>query len=212
MLPGFLGVIAIFLAIPGPDMAFMVATGLSGGRGAAARAALGIAAGVGVYVTLTAAGLAALLAAVPAGVHVIRVAGAGYLLFLAWRAWHTDGTILAIDEVPLQPFRRGFLVNLSNPKIVVFFTALLPQFLGRVHGSGPTLQFMMLGLVLLLLGLAIDLLICYAAGSMHQRVLQSPIVRRRLQRTSSVIYGSLGTALLADTARGLSRSTGILSF
>lgn len=207
VLPAFLVAVLLILVAPGPDMAFMVASGLNGGRRAATRAALGITTGVSVYVLLTAAGLGAALTAAPTAVNVIRLAGALYLVYLAWTTWRTAGSDVghngrAGHGVEHGVFRRGFLVNLANPKIVLFFTAFLPQFLGDVTGN-PAVQLLMLGLVLQLLGLLVDLAVGYAAGTMRDRVLSRPPVRRALDRFSAGVYVSLAIVLLVEIAHDL---------
>lgn len=199
VLPAFIAAVIVLLLVPGPDMAFMVAAGLRNGRSGATRAALGVTTGVSVYVVLTALGLGVFLAAAPAVADAIRMGGAAYLLYLAWVTWRSSGS-------PLEPstarsadmFRRGFIVNISNPKIMLFFTAFLPQFLGDAAGN-PVLQLLMLGLILQILGLLADLGVGYAAGAIRDRLLQRTRVRMILERLAATVYGALATALLADT-------------
>ncbi|MCP2254216.1 Threonine/homoserine/homoserine lactone efflux protein [Prauserella aidingensis] len=201
VLPAFLGAVVLLMVMPGPVMAFMVATGLRDGRRAAARAAFGVNVGVSVYVVLTALGLGALLAAMPQVGDVIRLCGAGYLGYLAWTTWRSAGDPVAVDTPP-QPraFRRGFLVNLSNPKILLFFTAFLPQFLGDA-AANPALQLLVLGLLLQLVGLVVDLVTGQLAGAVRDRVLARPRVRTLFERLSATVYGVLGAALVADSVR-----------
>lgn len=198
VLPAFLVAAVILLLAPGPDMAFMVATGLRSGRRAAARAAFGITAGVSIYVVLTALGLGALLAAAPSVADAIQLGGAAYLTYLAWVTWKSSGAPLETSTVgSADAFRRGFLVNISNPKIMIFFTAFLPQFLGDAT-QHPVVQLLMLGLTLQILGLLTDLAIGYAAGAIRDRVLQRANVRKLLERLAAGVYGALAAVLLGD--------------
>lgn len=201
VLPAFLGAVVVLLIVPGPDMAFMVATGLRDGRRAAARAAFGITAGVSVYVGLTALGLGALLAAMPQVGDVIQLGGAAYLGYLAWTTWGCAGAPIPVDAPP-QPraFRRGFLVNLSNPKILLFFTAFLPQFLGDA-AANPALQLLLLGVLLQVIGLAVDLVTGQLAGAVRDRVLGRPRVRAVFERLAATVYGALAAALVVDSSR-----------
>ncbi|KMS91034.1 LysE family translocator [Prauserella rugosa] len=201
VLPAFLGAVVVLMVVPGPDMAFMVATGLRDGRRAAAQAAFGITAGVSVYVVLTALGLGALLAAMPQVGDMIRLCGAAYLVYLAWATWRSAGAPVAVESAP-QPraFRRGFLVNVSNPKILLFFTAFLPQFLGDAAGN-PALQLLVLGLLLQAIGLVVDLVTGQLAGAVRERVLGRPRVRSLFERLAATVYGALAAALLADSLR-----------
>ncbi|TDD92725.1 LysE family translocator [Saccharopolyspora karakumensis] len=201
VLPAFLAAVVILLLAPGPDMAFIVATGLRDGRKGATRAAFGITAGVSVYVVLTALGLGMFLAAAPGVVGAIQLGGAVYLAYLAWASWRSSGSEPAASAVPsADVFRRGFVVNIANPKITLFFTAFLPQFLGDTK-ENPVLQLLMLGLILQLLGLLADLAIGCAAGVIRDRVLHHTRVRMLLERLAAGVYGALATVLLADTVR-----------
>ncbi|RZQ65149.1 LysE family translocator [Amycolatopsis suaedae] len=200
VLPAFIGAAVVLMLAPGPDMAFMVATGLRDGRKGATRAALGITAGVSVYVVLTALGLGAFLAAAPGVADAIRLTGAAYLAYLAWSSWRAGGAPMEASAGATGAFRRGFLVNISNPKIMLFFTAFLPQFLGDTS-ENPVLQLLMLGLILQLLGLLTDLAIGYAAGAVRDRVLSRSGVRKLLERLAAGVYGALAAVLVAETVR-----------
>jgi threonine/homoserine/homoserine lactone efflux protein len=151
-LPEFLAAVGLILIAPGPDMAYMVAAGLAGGRSAATRAAFGITSGVTVYVVAVAAGLGALVARHTGALIGMQLVGAAYL---AWLAYNTvqesrDGSELTAEAAGQQWFRRGFVVNLTNPKIALFFLAFLPQFLGTA--TSPALQLLMLGVLLQVAG------------------------------------------------------------
>lgn len=201
VLPAFLIAVMVILLAPGPDMAFMIATGLGGGRRAATHAAFGITAGVSVYVVLTTLGLGAFLAAAPSAADLIRLVGAAYLAYLAWTTWRSSGSPLTASAVrPARAFRRGFLVNLSNPKIMLFFTAFLPQFLGDATAN-PVFQLLMLGVILQTLGLLTDLAIGYAAGAVRDRVLLRSRVRVILDRLAAGVYGALAAFLIVDVAQ-----------
>lgn len=201
VLPAFIAAVVILLLAPGPDMAFMVATGLRDGRRGANRAAFGITAGVGVYVILTALGVGAFLAAVPGVIDAIQLAGAAYLAYLAWASWRSSGSPLESSaDRSADAFRRGFIVNISNPKIMLFFTAFLPQFLGDAT-QHPVFQLLMLGLILQTLGLITDLAIGYAAGAVRDRVLQGKRVRMLLERLAVGVYGALATVLVVEAVR-----------
>ncbi|MGP3965542.1 LysE family translocator [Nonomuraea sp. 3N208] len=201
VLPTFIAVVVVLLLVPGPDMAFMVAAGLRAGRKGATRAALGVTAGVSVYVVLTALGLGVFLAAAPNIADAIQLGGAAYLVYLAWVTWRSSGSPLETSTVrSANMFRRGFVVNISNPKIMLFFTAFLPQFLGDATDN-PVLQLVMLGLILQILGLLTDLAIGYAAGAIRDRVLRRTGVRRLLERLAASVYGALATVLLADAVQ-----------
>jgi len=200
VLPAFLLAVAVILVTPGPDMAFMIATGINQGRGAAVRGAFGVTTAMTVWVLLAATGLGVALTQLPSALDAIRIAGAAYLLVLAATTWrHAGAEIADVHTVP-NVFRRGFLVNITNPKIALFFVAFLPQFLGTTTDR-PFAQILMLGLLLQLTGLAADLAIGSAAGLFRDAVLSRPRVRMALDGAAGTVYGALAVLLLVGVAR-----------
>lgn len=204
VLPAFLLAVTVILVTPGPDMAFMVATGINQGRRAAVRGALGVTTAMTVWVLVAATGLGVALAQLPAALDAIRVAGAGYLLFLAITTWRHAGAPVAEAHTVPNVFRRGFVVNITNPKIALFFVAFLPQFLGTTGGSGenPFAQILMLGLLLQLTGLLTDLAIGSAAGLFRDAVLSRPRVRYLLDGAAGTVYGALAVLLVMGVVHG----------
>jgi threonine/homoserine/homoserine lactone efflux protein len=204
-LPLFLVAVAVICLAPGPDMIYMIGTGLAGGRSAATRRALGITLGVSVYVLAAAAGLGAAVSRFPEALALVQVLGAGYL---AWLAYQTFTGAAAAPEAPAASsagdrrwFRRGVIVDLTNPKILLFFVAFLPQFLGSA--PSPTAQLLLLGGLFQAVGLVIDLGVGWAAGSFRARVLARPRLRRRLDVVSGVVFAALATLVLVQTAAEL---------
>ena len=125
----FLAFVPVALALnltPGADMMFCLAQGMKGGARPAIAASAGISAGVMIHVGLAGLGLGALVAAFPEVFGAIRWAGAGYL---AWLAWKTLRTPMMVAEAPpartARAFRDGLIVNLANPKVILFVLALL---------------------------------------------------------------------------------------
>jgi threonine/homoserine/homoserine lactone efflux protein len=202
-LPTFLAAVGLILIAPGPDMAYMVGAGLAGGRSAATRAAFGIASGVAVYVVAVAAGLGALVASHTGVLVGMQFVGAAYLAWLAYNAVQPsrDGSELTADAAGQHWFRRGFVVNLTNPKIALFFLAFLPQFLGTA--TSPTLQLLTLGVFLQMAGLAVDLLVGWAAGAFRDRVFQRPRTMRALTLTSAFVFAALAILVVGDVMRRL---------
>jgi threonine/homoserine/homoserine lactone efflux protein len=144
-------------ATPGVDMAFTLVSTLRGGVRGGLAAASGVSAGCVVHALAATFGLAALMVASSAAFNVVKWAGAAYLLWLAvgmlrtgLRAAPAEAAAAsdAVDAAPLQPWavlRQGFLTNVLNPKVALFFLALLPQF---IDGDAPnkTAAFLFLGL------------------------------------------------------------------
>ena len=130
----FLGVITLLTVTPGADMAMVARSVFLGGRRAAFGTTLGIAAGCMVWAIASAAGVAAVLAASETAYDALRLVGAAYLVWLgiqtllAARSSRLEHTQTA-RRARKSPFRQGLLTNLFNPKIALFYTTFLPQFI-----------------------------------------------------------------------------------
>ena len=181
---------------PGADMMFCLGQGLKSGRRAAMAANFGIAVGGMVHVTLAALGLGALVAAHPGAFEAIRWLGVGYLLWLAVGALRSSpfaGEVAVAQVSSGRVFLQALMVNLLNPKVILFILAFLPQF---VDPSRPILpQFLTLGLVFSLGGLVVNGAVGLFAGSIGQRVARSASLATWLGRISATIFGALALRL-----------------
>lgn len=177
---------------PGADMLFCMGQGLRSGPRAAVAASAGISAGALVHVTVAGLGLGAAVQALPWVFDLIRWVGVGYLLFLAVGAWRGQSA-----EMPSQPtrnaFRSGFLVNLTNPKVILFVLALIPQFVDPQ--AGPVLgQFLIFGAIISAGGFVINALVGWFAGRAGA-VLTQPSAQRVLGRVTAGIFAALAVRL-----------------
>ncbi len=178
---------------PGADMMFCLGQGLKGGPRAALAADAGIALGCMVHVLIAGAGLGAVVARVPAAFEVIRWVGVCYLLWLAYAALrHRSGGDLPPVE-PARAFREGFIVNLTNPKVILFVLAFVPQFVDITHPVLP--QFLIFGAVLSLGGLVVNGLVGVFAGGVGRQMAGSPRAARWLGRISAGIFVALAARL-----------------
>ena len=200
LLLAFLPVALALNLTPGADMMFCLAQGLRGGAWPAVAASAGISAGVLVHVALAGLGLGALVQGFPWLFGAIRWIGAAYLLWLAWRTLRTPVTIGEVPVArPSRAFRDGLVVNLSNPKVILFILALVPQF---VSPAAPVLpQFLIFGLVLALGGFVVNGLVGLFAGGIGRRFLAAPRVERGLRYGSATIFGALALRLGWEAAR-----------
>ncbi len=189
----FVGASTLLYLTPGADMMFTIASGVAGGPRAGLAAAVGIALGVMVHVTLAAAGLAVLIAANPALLDLIRYAGAAYLAFLAWQAWTDRGHLSKAEgrRDIWRALRRGFLTNILNPKVALFILAFLPQFIDPAAGPAWH-QIVILGFILGLGGILTDGTYGVLAGVMAERVRRSAGV---MNKVSAVIFGGLAARI-----------------
>ncbi|MEV6282715.1 LysE family translocator [Kribbella sp. NPDC051770] len=134
----FLAALLVALAVPGPDFVLVVQSA-TGGIQRGLRTAAGIVAGLCLHATLAIAGLATLLASLPDALIWLRLAGSGVLIWFGLsmlRAWRTAQHQASGVRADPREFLRGFLTNATNPKALLFFAAILPQFIGTGPGSG----------------------------------------------------------------------------
>ena len=137
-LVGFIVILAAAAAIPGPDVAAIIGSGLSGGLPAAFRLVFGLILGHAVWMTAAVTGLAALAQALGAAFIVIKLGAVAYLLYLAWKLWTAPVADGLQADAPASGPRQagiltGLLVSLSNPKALVFFSAVVPSILPLEH-------------------------------------------------------------------------------
>ncbi|MEU4426612.1 LysE family translocator [Actinoplanes sp. NPDC024001] len=190
-------------AAPGPDMLFVLSCGMRGGPRAGLLATTGIAAGEAVHVLLAAAGLSALFTAVPEAFTVLRIAGAMYLAYLGVQMIRQRGDLMLQPGAggPALPGRRaflsGFLTNLSNPKMIAFSVAFLPQFVDPSLGS-VWVQFAVLGVILITVEFLIDGGVGVFAGRIGQWLRGRRSLRRRIDTATGGILIALGLRLAVD--------------
>ena len=159
----------LLVLTPGPNMIYCVSRALCQGKAAGLISLAGVLLGFVVHLMAAALGLTALLIAVPFAFDTIRLAGALYLLWLAWQALKPDGTApfearLLPHDRPAKLFSMGFLTNVLNPKVAMFYLSFFPQFLHPDRGS-VLLQSLELGAVQILVSGGINaLLVSGAAG------------------------------------------------
>ncbi|WP_125615416.1 LysE family translocator [Specibacter cremeus] len=205
---GFLIVAVTLTVTPGPDWAYSIAAGL--GRRSYAPAIAGLCSGYILHTILLAAGIAALMAAVPALLLWLTVTGAAYLLWLGWctlRSWRAagfaNGVTAAVEETDdggtrLGAYARGFGVSAINPKGMLLFLALTPQFISTRAVFPVPVQSAILGLSFVASAAIIYTIV--AAGS--RRLLRSrPGGARVVTLASGIIMCVLGVALLAEQVR-----------
>jgi len=199
-LAGFAFVAMIVIAIPGPSVLFVVSRGVALGRRAAVITAIGNEAGMVVQVVAVALGLGAIVERSVVAFTVLKLMGACYLVFLGLQAIrHRADLSLALGSTvtprsPLTTLREGFVVGLTNPKMMALFTAILPQFVVWPQGD-VSLQLLVLGLVAVAIALLSDSTWGILAGTARSWLGRSP---RRLQimgGTAGIVMIGLGVRL-----------------
>ena len=202
----FCGVAAVLVVTPGPDMALVARNALVGGRSAVPVTVLGICAGIVIHAMGAAVGLSALLAASATTYAVVKIAGGSYLVYLGIQAWRASLREEGDTEWMLGParrfaggsaFRQGFVSNVLNPKLVVFFISVLPGFTSP-DGSFFT-QVVILALAFELL--TIVWLLAYGAGVARVgEAMRRPGVRHLLERISGSVLVALGLRVASEGA------------
>ncbi|WP_244430325.1 LysE family translocator [Roseivivax halodurans] len=193
-LAAFLGAGLVLNLTPGADVMFALACGARGGPRAGIAAAAGVAVGCLFHVLLTAAGLAAVLAATPAALDLVRYAGAAYLAWLALHAWRATPpeTDEAGTESLLRAFGKGVVTNVLNPKVALFILAFLPQFADPDRGP-VWAQLLVLGTLFALTGLLVTGTYGAAGGVLRSRLAARS---RLLDRMSALVFAALAVRLV----------------
>lgn len=187
----FVGALAVAYLVPGPDMLLLLQTAASHSRLQSAATIAGLALARAAHVALAGLGLAALLQAAPWAFNTVRLFGAGYLIWLGISIWRASSLVpenacAKRSRTALAAFRRGLLTNISNPKALLFCSVLLPQFIHPQAGS-VALQFTLLGLIVLLVGVCFDLLYVSGGRLMGGMLRERP----RLQQLQRWTFGAL---------------------
>src|SRR5919112_4115827 len=188
-----LAAILLFIT-PGPDMSLFLAKTMAGGRKAGLASMLGAMAGCGVHTLLAALGLSALLAASATAFTVLKIVGALYLLWMAFDALR-HGSALRLKDAPKEDvsIRRTFLmgvgINLTNPKIVLFFVTFLPQFVaaGDPHAAQ---KLVFLGLYFIAFSAPLAVLLIVGAEKLIALLKRRPRMLRAVDYGFAALFGA----------------------
>lgn len=194
----FFSVSALLALTPGPDNVFVLLQSAMRGRAAGMLVVLGLCTGLLVHTSAVALGLAALFAASAVAFSVLKFIGAAYLVYLAWQAFRAPvgGAAAGRAEAmsATQMYMRGIVMNLTNPKVAIFFLAFLPQFASPGNGS-MVLQMLWLGAVFILATLLVFGAIAYFSGAFGVLLRRSSTAQRALNRLSALVFVGLAIRL-----------------
>ncbi|MDM8536960.1 LysE family translocator [Desulfobacterales bacterium HSG17] len=188
----------LVVLVPGTGVIYTVSTGLFLGWRAAIAAAFGCTAGIIPHLLASVLGLSMLIHTSAVAFQILKYAGAAYLLFIAWSMWRETG-VLKFDSSHKKTglwktALRGFLINILNPKLSIFFLAFLPLFV-PADSVNPTLQMSFLSSFFMGLTLVIFILYGIFAHNVSAYLVNSPKAVVRSQRTFAVIFALLGAKL-----------------
>jgi threonine/homoserine/homoserine lactone efflux protein len=185
------------LAIPGPAVLYVVSRSIDQGRSAGIASVAGITTGTVVHVALAAVGLSSLVLASKVAFDGVRYAGAAYLIFLGVRRLVTsrsdDGVEAAAPRTRRDLYTQGMVVNLTNPKTIVFIFAFIPQFVD-VGAGHVWLQIIALGVTFAVLGFLSDSCYAFVAGSIADRLRGTPVIARIERWFGGTVLIGLGVA------------------
>lgn len=195
----FLITALIVVLVPGTGVVYTVAVGLGKGRRAALAATIGCTFGIVPAILASVVGLAALMHTSAIVFQAVKYAGVAYLLYLAWQTLKDSGPVeLKADRAARKSFlataRTGFLINILNPKLTVFFLAFLPQFVSAASAH-PTLEMLALGGVFMGMTFVVFLGYGLFASLVGEKVLRSDRVMVWMRRTIAAAFAGFGLRL-----------------
>lgn len=200
----FIAASAALTVAPGPDNLFLLTQSALHGRRTGLIITLGLCSGLLVHISAVALGVAALLMASSLAFNLLKMAGAAYLLYLAWKSFTAPSSAVDSAEASagssLRLYARGIVMNITNPKVAIFFLAFLPQFTDPARGPVPQ-QVMILGLVFMLSTLLIFGAIAWAAGLIGTWLKRSARAQQVINRIAGGIFAALACRLAFSSNR-----------
>lgn len=190
---------SLLLALaPGPDNIFVLTQSALKGRLVGLVVTLGLCTGLIVHTSAVALGVAAVFQASALAFNLLKYAGAAYLLYLAWGAFRAGASVLSSEsdqEISLaRYYLRGIVMNVTNPKVSIFFLAFLPQFTRPEQGHLP-LQMLVLGAIFILATLLVFGAISLLAGVLGQWLRRSARAQQLLNKTAAAVFAALALKL-----------------
>ncbi len=192
---------AVLLALaPGPDNIFVLTQSAISGRIAGIWVVLGLCTGLVVHTAAVALGVAAIIKASAVAFTVLKLAGAGYLIYLAWGAFRAKAQDMSGD-VPaftaLQLYRRGLIMNVTNPKVAIFFLAFFPQFTDPARGSMVG-QIAVLGLVFMVVTFVVFSAVALLSGGLRNWLTGSPRAQVMINRVAGAVFVGLALKIVTS--------------
>ncbi|GAB4350037.1 MAG: LysE family translocator [Gammaproteobacteria bacterium] len=186
---------------PGPDNIFVLTQSAVHGRAVGLVVTLGLCTGLVVHTLAVALGVAALFQASALAFNVLKLVGAGYLLYLAWLAFRASAAHADLGGAPAlslgRYYRRGIIMNVTNPKVSIFFLAFLPQFADPQRGS-LTLQIVMLGALFIVATILVFGGVALLAGALGERFNRSVRAQRTMNWLAGTVFAALALKLVSS--------------
>lgn len=191
----FLGT-AIFLTLmPGPDILFVIAQSISQNKKAGITTALGLCSGLVIHISAATLGISAVIYQSALAFAIVKYAGAAYLLFLAWQSFRERESDFAIGKQNSlnykSLYKKGILMNILNPKVSLFFLALLPQFVDKTMGH-VSIQMLILGIIFMVQALIIFIAVSVFSDKIRNLLLRKTFIAKRMNVIKGSLLGFIG--------------------
>lgn len=191
----FLGAAIILTLMPGPDNLFVLAQSIAQDKKAGIATSFGLCTGLLVHIGAAVLGLSAIIYQSTVIFSIVKFAGAAYLLYLAWQSFRAKGDPFTLDKQNAKAYvvlyRKGILMNILNPKVSLFFLALLPQFVNPSNGH-VALQMLILGIIFLIQAFFLFSLFSIFAGKVRTVIIGKPAIAKKLNILQGVIFTFIG--------------------
>ena len=191
----FLGAAIILTIMPGPDNLFVLAQSITQDKKAGIATSLGLCTGLLVHISAAVLGISAIIYQSTIIFSIVKFAGAAYLLYLAWQSFRAKGDPFTLQQQNVQAYvklyKKGILMNILNPKVSLFFLALLPQFVHPSQGH-VALQMLILGIVFLVQALVLFSLFSLFAGKVRKVIIGQPAIAKRLNMIQGILFTFIG--------------------
>jgi len=191
----FLGAAIILTIMPGPDNLFVLAQSITQDKKAGIATSLGLCTGLLVHISAAVLGISAIIYQSTIIFSIVKFAGVAYLLYLAWQSFRAKGDPFSLQQQNVQAYvklyKKGILMNILNPKVSLFFLALLPQFVHPSQGH-VALQMLILGIVFLVQALVLFILFSLFAGKVRNVIIGQPVIAKRLNMIQGILFTFIG--------------------
>ncbi|NLC27645.1 MAG: LysE family translocator [Campylobacteraceae bacterium] len=197
----FMGASALLAISPGPDIIYVITLGITRGTKAAIITTFGLTSGIFVHTTAAALGISVIFQTSALAFNIVKFAGAAYLFYLAFQAFKHRADLIHIDKSQKTPYTlkklyfKGFLMNVLNPKVSLFFLAFLPQFVNPSLGSVPW-QMIQLGLAFMVATLIIFSFCGILAHRASATLMERPNFAKTINTIAATVFVALGLKLV----------------
>lgn len=197
---GFVSAAVLLTLMPGPDILFVITQSITRGRRAGIVFAAGLCTGLIAHVTAVSLGVSVLLMSSPVAFTILKFAGAAYLLYLGVKAFlaryenHFDLNTTS-GAASGKLYRKGILMNILNPKVILFFLAFFPQFINKGI-ENPIPQMLLLGAIFMVQAFLIFSTVAFLADRLARRLMQNPRIALGVNIAEALIYCAIGISIL----------------